>query len=279
MTVGVHMLPKFPKDTTDRNRTSPFAFTGNKFEFRSLGSSDSIADANVVLNTIVAESLRVFADELEQADDFSAALHDLIVRTIHDHKRIIFNGNNYTDEWIMEAESRGLTRLDSTVDALPCYTAEKNIRLFETHKVLSSSELRSRRDIGLDSYAKITAIEANTMIMMTRRQILPSVLRFTGDIASAARSIRDIGSECASGSELVASLTAYTDQLSRDLQKLEGVVSSRPSGEDPLADARYMHDTVLPVMDELRHSADMLESLTERSYWPFPTYDELLFSI
>ena len=279
MTVGVHMLPKFPKDTTDRNRTSPFAFTGNKFEFRSLGSSDSISDANVVLNTIVAESLRLFADELEQAEDFRSALHDLIVRTIHDHKRIIFNGNNYTDEWIAEAENRGLIRLDSTVDALPCYTAEKNIRLFETHKVLSASELRSRRDIGLDSYAKLTAIEANTMIMMTRRQILPAVLRFSGDIASAAKNIREIGGECASGSELVAALTGTTDQLSRDLRHLESVIADRPGGDDPLTSARYMHDIVLPAMANLRKSADILETMTDRSYWPFPTYDELLFSV
>ena len=279
MTIGVHMLPKFPKDTTDRNRTSPFAFTGNKFEFRSLGSSDSISDANVVLNTIVAESLRQFADELENAADFRSALHDLIVRTIHDHKRVIFNGNNYTDEWLKEAEKRGLARLDSAVDALPCYTAEKNIRLFETHKVLSESELRSRRDIGLDSYAKIIAIEANTMIMMARRQILPAVLRFTGDMAAASRSIREIGAECASGPELVSTLSATVDQLSSDLLRLETVIRERPAGDDPLADARYMHDTVLPAMADLRKSADTLETLTDRSYWPFPTYDELLFSI
>ncbi len=279
MTIGVHVLPKFPKDTTDRNRTSPFAFTGNKFEFRSLGSSDSISDANVVLNTIVAESLRQFADELENAADFRSALHDLIVRTIHDHKRIIFNGNNYTDEWVEEAEKRGLARLDSSVDALPCYTAEKNIRLFETHKVLSESELRSRRDIGLDSYAKIIMIEAKTMIMMTRRQILPAVLRFTGDIAAASRNIREIGADLASGSELVSTLCSTTDQLNRDLTMLESAVSVFPAGDDLLAAARYMHDTVLPAMADLRASADALEQLTERSYWPFPTYNELLFSI
>lgn len=279
MTIGVHMLPKFPKDTTDRNRTSPFAFTGNKFEFRSLGSSDSISDANVVLNTIVAESLRQFADELENAPDFRSALHDLIVRTIHDHKRIIFNGNNYTDEWLKEAEKRGLARLDSAVDALPCYTDEKNIRLFAVHKVLSETELRSRRDIGLDSYAKIIAIEANTMIMMARRQILPAVLRFTGDIAAASRNIREAGAVCSSGPELVSSLSATADQLNIDLQKLETVVSRRPDGEDPLSAARYMHDVVLPAMADLRKSADRLETMTDRSYWPFPTYDELLFSI
>ena len=279
MTIGVHVLPKFPKDTTDRNRTSPFAFTGNKFEFRSLGSSASISDANVVLNTIVAESLRQFADELENATDFRSALHDLIVRTIHDHKRIIFNGNNYTDEWVKEAEKRGLYRLDSSVDALPCYTAEKNIRLFETHKVLSESELRSRRDIGLDSYAKIIGIEAKTMIMMTRRQILPAVLRFTGDIASASRNIREIGADCESGSELVSALCVNTDKLSRHLTRLESVLKGSPDETDLLVLARYMHDEVLPAMDDLRSSADVLEQLTERSYWPFPTYDELLFSL
>ena len=279
MTVGVHALPKFPRDTTDRNRTSPFAFTGNKFEFRSLGSSDSISDANVVLNTIVAESLRQFADELENAGDFRTALHDLIVRTIHDHKRIIFNGNNYTDEWLSEAARRGLARLDSTVDALPCYTAPKNIRLFETHKVLSESELRSRRDIGLDSYVKIIAIEANTMIMMTRRQILPAVLRYTGDIAAAAGNIRNIGAVCSSSGELVDSLCRSADRLSHDLNRLESTLQNRPAGDNPLEDARYMHDMVLPVMADLRRSADTLETLTERSYWPFPTYDELLFSI
>jgi len=279
MTIGVHMLPKFPKDTTDRNRTSPFAFTGNKFEFRSLGSSASISAANVVLNTIVAESLRQFADELEQAEDFRSSLHDLIVRTIHEHKRIIFNGNNYTEEWVKEAESRGLCRLDSTVDALPCYTAEKNIRLFETHKVLSESELRSRRDIGLDSYAKLTAIEARTMIMMARRQILPAVIRFTGDIASASRSIRDAGGDFASGSELLNTLCGTTDQLSSDLQLLEVKLAAVPDDDNPLAAARYMHDEIMPAMENLRRSADALEQLTDRSYWPFPTYDELLFSV
>ncbi len=279
MTIGVHVLPKFPKDTTDRNRTSPFAFTGNKFEFRSLGSSASISDANVVLNTIVAESLRLFADELEQAEDFRSALHDLIVRTIHDHKRIIFNGNNYTEDWVREAEARGLIRLDSTVNALPCYTAEKNIRLFETHKVLSESELRSRRDIGLDAYAKLTAIEARTMIMMTRRQILPAVIRFTGDIASASRNIREAGGDFASGSELLAALCSTTDQLSRDLQQLETKLASVPEEENPQAEARFMHDSVLPAMENLRKSADTLEQLTDRTYWPFPTYDDLLFSV
>ncbi len=279
MTIGVHMLPKFPKDTTDRNRTSPFAFTGNKFEFRSLGSSDSISDANVVLNTIVAESLRQFADELEQATDFRSALHDLIVNNIHNHKRIIFNGNNYTDEWIQEAEKRGLKKLNSAVDALPCYTDDKNIRLFEIHKVLSESELRSRRDIGLDSYAKIISIEARTMIMMTRRQILPAVLRFTGDMAASVEHIRNIGEQSPGGSELVSALCTETSSLNLYLGKLEAVIKAFPADDEPLTAARYAHDVILPAMDDLRRPADSLEQLTDRSYWPFPTYDELLFGI
>ena len=279
MTIGVHMLPKFPRDTTDRNRTSPFAFTGNKFEFRSLGSSASISDANVVLNTIVAESLRLFADELEQAQDFRSALHDLIVRTIHNHKRVIFNGNNYTDDWLREAERRGLTRLDTAVDALPCYTEEKNVRLFETHRVLSATELRSRRDIGLDSYAKFTAIEARTMIMMTRRQILPAVIRFAGDMAAASGHIRNTGVEFSSGEELLSGLCSATDVLSRDLQTLEDVLAKAPDATDALAEARYMRDVVLPAMSDLRRTADQLEQLTDRSYWPFPTYDQLLFGL
>ena len=165
------------------------------------------------------------------------------------------------------------------MDALPCYTAEKNIRLFETHKVLSESELRSRRDIGLDSYAKLTAIEARTMIMMARRQILPAVIRFTGDIATASRSIRDAGGDFASGSELLNTLCSTTDQLSSDLQLLEVKLAAVPDGDDPLAAARYMHDEIMPAMDNLRRSADALELYTDRSYWPFPTYDELLFSV
>ncbi len=279
MTIGVHMLPKFPKDTTDRNRTSPFAFTGNKFEFRSLGSSASISDANVVLNTIVAESLRVFADELEQAPDFGSALHDLIVRTIREHKRIIFNGNNYADEWRTEAARRGLLCLNSTVDALPCYTAEKNIRLFETHHVLSAAELRSRRDIGLDSYAKIINIEAETMVMMTRRQILPAALRYAGSLSGTLDSVRRAGSSLSSGPALLDELCMETDALAKALRLLESGINNKPASDDPAVFAAYMHDTILPMMSVLRSSADHLERITDKSFWPFPTYDELLFSV
>ena len=279
MTIGVHMLPKFPKDTTDRNRTSPFAFTGNKFEFRMLGSSASISTANVVLNTIVAESLRQFADELEAAENFREALHDLIVRNIREHRRIIFNGNNYAPEWIAEAEKRGLLRLDSTVDALPCYTAEKNIKLFGIHKVLSESELRSRRDIGLDAYAKMRAIEARTMLMMARREILPAVLRFAGDTAEAASNLTRIGRAGKAALKLAETLDLDCDRLSDAVDALASAMEGVPGEGDPLAAARYMRDTVEPRMRALRQAADDLEKITDRKAWPFPTYDELLFNV
>ncbi len=279
LTVGVHALPKFPRDTTDRNRTSPFAFTGNKFEFRSLGSSASIADSNVVLNTIVAESLRQFADELEKADDFRSALHELIVRTIREHKRIIFNGNNYSKDWVDEAARRGLLSLPSTVEALPCYTAEKNVRLFETHKVLSASELRSRREIGLDSYAKMIKIEAETMLMMGRRQILPAVMKYAGSLASSLNSLKEAGASVMNGPSLLSDLCEGIDQLKDNMDALAEILNNKPDPESPDLSARYMHDQVLPAMVSLRYCADQLERITDRSCWPFPTYDELLFSV
>ena len=279
MTVGVHALPKFPRDTTDRNRTSPFAFTGNKFEFRSLGSSASVSDANVVLNTIVAESLRQFADELEKAEDFRGALHNLIIRNIREHKRIIFNGNNYSDEWVEEAKRRGLLSLPSTVDALPCYTDEKNVRLFETHRVLSESELRSRRDIGLDSYAKMINIEAETMLMMARRQILPAVVKYAGTLSAALAGVKSAGGTIMNGPALLTDLCEEIDRLKDSVDTLSDTLEKKPAAEAPVVSARYMHDQVLPAMAVLRSSADRLEQITDRSCWPFPTYDELLFSI
>ena len=279
MAIGVQVLPKIPKDTTDRNRTSPFAFTGNKFEFRSLGSAASISDANVVLNTIVAESLRLFADELEKAPDFRLALHELIVREIRQHRRILFNGNNYADEWVQEAARRGLSRLESTVDALPCYTAAKNITLFETHRVLSAAELRSRRDIGLDAYAKILNIEAETMLMMVRRQILPAVIRYSGELSSSLLKAKEAGCPMPVCSGLLRSLNSQTEDLLRASETLGQILSSRLSDSDPLAAAAYMHDRILPAMREVRRCADALEVMTDQDIWPFPTYDRLLFSI
>ena len=245
----------------------------------SLNSVRSVSDANVVLNTIVAESLRQFADELEKADDFRGKLHDLIVREIHEHKRIIFNGNNYSDEWVKEAEKRGLLSLASTVDALPCYTSEKNIRLFEMHKVLSGSELRSRRDIGLDSYAKMINIEAETMIMMSRRQILPAVLKYTGSVSASLVSVNDAGASLNCASDLLKELCTETDHLKERTDMLADAIAARPAGDLPESAAAYMHDTVLPAMAAVRESADHLERITDRECWPFPTYDELLFSI
>ncbi len=279
MTIGVHMLPRFPRDTTDRNRTSPFAFTGNKFEFRSVGSSDSIADANVVINTIVAESLRQFADELETAPDFRAALHDLIVKTYRDHKRIIFNGNNYTEEWLREAERRGLPRLNTAVDALPCYTKEKNIRLFETHKVLSASELRSRMDIGLDSYAKITNIEAETMLMMARRQMIPAVLRYTGEVAAALNQIKAAGIQVSGEAEQLPRLCGEYEKLCRAVSVLDEILRRKPDAAGLPVLSRYMLEKAVPAMNRLRECADVLETITDRNIWPFPTYDQLLFSV
>ena len=281
MTVGVHMLPKFPRDTTDRNRTSPFAFTGNKFEFRSVGSSHSISDANVVLNTIVAESLRQFADELENALDFKLTLHELIVRTIREHKRIIFNGNNYSADWRVEAEKRGLVNLVSTVDALPCYTSEKNVALFATHKVLSEAELRSRRDIGLDAYMKMTLIEARTMLMMASRQIRPAVLRYRNEVAASILSVRGVLPDAdQSGTlDLLSRLTAETEQLSKAISALEKTVASVPETDCVREKAAWAHDELMPRMADLRKAADALEALTDKAAWPFPTYDELLFQI
>ena len=281
MTIGVHMMPKFTRDTTDRNRTSPFAFTGNKFEFRSVGSSHSISDANVVLNTIVAESLRQFADELENALDFKLAIHDLIARTIREHKRIIFNGNNYSAEWRTEAEERGLTILNTTVDALPCYMLEKNIRLFETHKVLSATELRSRRDIGLDNYAKIITIEARTMLMMAKRQILPAVLGYCDEVASSAVSVRTAlpGAKLDRITNLLSKLNNGCDDLSAKIDILDNILIGKPETDDTLILASYARDSILPAMDELRAAADLLETMTDKNKWPFPTYDDLLFQI
>ena len=279
MTIGVHVLPKFPKDTTDRNRTSPFAFTGNKFEFRSLGSSASVSDANVVINTIVAESLRQFADELEHSSDFRSSLHDLIVRNIHEHKRIIFNGNNYSEEWAKEAEKRGLVSLPSTVEALPCYTADKNVKLFETHKVLSLSELRSRRDIGLDSYAKMINIEAETMLMMSRRQILPAVLEYASSLSCTCSGLADSGHPLRCGSSMLTELCGEIDKLNDCIETLTDALNHKPDADSPVAFASYMRKKVLPAMSALRASADHLERITDRKRWPFPTYDELLFSI
>ena len=280
MAVGVHVLPKFPRDTADRNRTSPFAFTGNKFEFRSVGASMSIADANIVLNTIVAESLRQFADELEGADCFQETLQKLIVRTIRAHKRIIFNGNNYAPSWVEEAGKRGLLNLACTVDALPCLLNPKNLQLFARHKVFSESEMRSRYEIGLENYVKVLNIEAETALSMARGQILPACRRYAGQLARDAADVAKLAGDNAVVTErqLLYRLTEGIAQLARCIDALaDALASERPA--DPLAAARYEADKVLPAMKEVRRAADTLEPLVDRTFWPFPTYSDLLFSL
>ncbi|MBQ8159608.1 MAG: glutamine synthetase III [Clostridia bacterium] len=278
MTVGVHALPKFPRDNTDRNRTSPFAFTGNKFEFRSLGSSASISDCNTVLNTIVAESLSIYADELEGAKDFQAALHDLIVREIKEHKRIIFNGNGYSQAWVEEARQRGLHNLPSTVDALPSLLDEKNIRLYEKHKIFSSAELHARYEIELEAYNKVLHIEADTMLTMARREIMPSVMRFAGSLAEGAGKIKAYAPSltCTPQEKLLKKVTELLQEMDSAVDTLQQLISHVPAST-VLEQSRYLHDQVIPAMSAVRAPADRLEEICDRSAWPFPTYADLLF--
>ena len=281
LTIGVHVLPKFPKDNTDRNRTSPFAFTGNKFEFRSLGSSASISEANVVLNTAVAESLRQFADELESAADFKATLHDLIVREIKAHKRIIFNGNGYAPAWVDEAEKRGLLNLRTTVDALPQMVEPKNIKLFVDHKVYSEAEIRSRYEIKLEEYSKVINIEAETALMMARREILPAVMKFTGDVAAQAGAVKAVSPALTTAPEekLLTTLTTGASALSDRIDALQDAIVATNHNADALAIATYERDVVIPAMNDVRAVADELETVVGKAYWPFPTYADLLFNV
>ena len=279
LAIGVHVLPKFPKDNTDRNRTSPFAFTGNKFEFRSLGSSASISETNTVINTIVAESLRQFADELESAQDFKATLHDLIVREIKAHKRIIFNGNGYSDAWVAEAEKRGLLNLHSTVDALPYMISDKNIKLFTSHKVFSETEIRSRYEIKLEEYVKVLNIEAETALTMAQREILPAVMHYTGDMAKRAADIKALALPTRAEDSLLPKLCADTDALYERIEALKTAITSADHDADALTAARYEHDVVIPAMNEVRAVADELETLVDERDWPFPISADLLFRV
>ena len=279
--VGVHVLPKFPKDTTDRNRTSPFAFTGNKFEFRMLGSAQSISGPNVVLNTAVAESLRQYADILEGADNFEASLHDLIQDVIRKHKRIIFNGNGYDDAWLREAERRGLLNMKSTPDCVPCYLDEKNIRLFTTHKVYSETEIRARYEIKLDGYSKVIHIEALTMLDMVWKDILPAVSAYAktlSDTVAAKRTVSD-SIDCSFETDLVRQISGLTASAVAKTRVLEDAVMEVKNAGDTLDQARSYRDTVFAAMNELRIVVDELETLTAASYWPYPSYGDLLFSV
>ena len=282
MKLGVDVLPRFIRDTTDRNRTSPFAFTGNKFEFRMLGSSNSIACANIMLNAAVAESLKLYADELEKAEDFNTALHELIKRTIKAHKRIIFNGNGYDDAWITEAtEKRGLLNLRTTPDAIPEILKKKNVDMLTSHKVFSEAELHSRYEIMLENYCKTVCIEAQTMSDMARKQILPAVEHYAADVADAAASKKTLDAEisCCYEKKLVKKLAALIDSIDSRTDALDGVIAKLKTLSDVTEEANYIRDEMISRMTELRAAADEAEVMTAESYWPFPTYGDLLFGV
>ena len=281
MVIGQTGLPAFPKHTTDRNRTSPFAFTGDKFEFRMVGSSMSIAHANVVINTTVAESLRLFADELEAADDFYSTLNSLLKKTITKHKRIIFNGNAYGDEWVIEAQKRGLANLITTPEALVYIVDDKNIELYEKHKVFMPEELRARLEISLERYNKLCNIEAVTLFKMVKKSILGVVSQYTYELSRNASAILDFapGSECVYETETVHRLTVLSSELYKKVLKLGDEINTNTILTDALEKAVYIKNNILPLMDNIREICDELEIMVPRSKWPFPTYGDLLFSV
>ena len=281
MKIGVHVLPRFPKDTTDRNRTSPFAFTGNKFEFRMLGSSASVSGANIVLNTAVAESLKQFADELEGKENFNEALHDLIKRVINDHKRIIFNGNGYDDAWISEAEKRGLLNLKTTPDCLPYYISEKNEKLFTEHKVLSPSELNARYEIKLETYSKILNIEALTMVDMVNKDILPAISAFIRTLSKGVNEKKAAvaTADCKYEEKTISRLSTLSSVIYDRCCTLDNALIGAMDSDDALKTAMYYKDVVFNAMNELRISVDEAEVITDRKYWPYPSYGDLLFSV
>ncbi len=279
--LGVDVLPKFRRDTTDRNRTSPFAFTGNKFEFRMVGSSDSIACANIMLNTAVAESLRVYADRLEGAEDFESALQAMIRKTIQDHKRIIFNGNGYEEAWIREAEKRGLSNCRTTPDCVARLLDGKNVELLTSHKVFTRAELESRYEVTLENYCKTIIIEANTMVDMARTEIVPAVEACVLDTARAAAAKKELvpGCSCEYETGLVKRLSVLVDQIAARTAELEETVLALSAIGDIGAEAAAIRDKVLPKMGELRLPCDQAETITAKKYWPFPTYGDLLFGV
>ena len=282
MKLGVHVLPKFTRDTTDRNRTSPFAFTGNKFEFRMLGSSNSIACANIMLNAAVAESLKIYADRLENVDDFETALHDMIKKTIKDHKRIIFNGNGYDDAWIKEAtEERGLLNLRTTPDAMPAMIADKNVKMLTAHKIFSPAELHSRYEILLENYSKTVNIEALTMVDMARKEILPAVEGYTKSLAEtlAAKKVAVAGLPCKYETATITKLSELSDEIADATADLDSEIAKFQAIEDVTEAANDIRDVILGKMDALRAVCDEAETITAKEFWPFPTYSDLLFSV
>ena len=281
MKLGVHILPRFSRDSTDRNRTSPFAFTGNKFEFRSLGSAQSISGPNVILNTAIADTLMKMADELEAAEDVTPAVDALIRKTLSAHMRIIFNGNGYDQAWVEEAKRRGLLNLPTTVDALPYYVDPKNVALFERQKVFTREEVESRYEIKMETYIKVIDIEAMSMIDISRHLILPAAIAYAKDVASAINVKKSVAPELEPEAEkaLLSSLNAQTNTLYQATEKLESVLKGCDAGADMLARARYTRDQVIAAMNEVRAAGDALEGIVGKSYWPMPTYQDLLMSV
>ena len=280
--LGVDVLPKFNRDTTDRNRTSPFAFTGNKFEFRMLGSSNSIACANIMLNAAVAESLKIYADRLEGVADFETALHEMIKKTIKDHKRIIFNGNGYDEAWIKEAtEQRGLYNYRTTPDCIPHVLDKKNVDMLVGHKVFTEAELKSRCEIQLENYCKTVVIEANTMVSMAKTLIAPAVEAYAADVAKAVAAKRsvDAGLPCKYESKLIKNLSALTDRIAGCTEELEEALQELHAAKDVNEEANAIRENVLEKMNALRVACDEAELLTAKKYWPFPTYSDLLFGV
>ena len=283
MDIGAKVLPHFVKDNTDRNRTSPFAFTGNKFEFRMLGSEASVANPNIILNTAVAECVHQFAEQLKDVpeDKMEDAIHELIKKTIIDHKRVIFNGNGYTDEWIEEATKRGLFNLKSTPDALPQWIADKNIELFTKYHIFTKEEIESRYEIWLEAYSKILNIESNTMVEMVQKDFLPSVFAYIDKVAATAVAKKSVVSDVSTASEgkLIKELSQLADEISTGLETLKADTAKALATEDPLANAKAYQTVVLSDMDELRKSVDAAETLIPDALLPYPTYDKLLFSV
>lgn len=279
MNIGVDVLPRIPKDTTDRNRTSPFAFTGNKFEFRMLGSAFSIADPNMILNTIVADELMAFANELERAKNFTGTLNVLIRDTIRDHKRVIFNGNNYSSEWVAEAERRGLTNWKSSADALPHLADEKNVALFSRHGIFTRGEVESRQDILLGNYTKIIHIEALTMLDMVRRDLLPAIFEYSASLASGVLTKQQLGMPCDAEREICAKLSRLSSGIYTCAARLDDALLGASNRENATATCAYYHETVFAAMQELRTLVDETEPLMSGKAWPYPSYGELLFSI
>ena len=282
MKLGVDVLPKFNRDTTDRNRTSPFAFTGNKFEFRMLGSSNSIACANIMLNSAVAESLKIYADRLENAENFEDVLHEMIRKTIKDHKRVIFNGNGYDDTWIKEAvEKRGLLNYRTTPDCMPHLLDEKNVRMLTSHKVFSEAELKSRCEIMLENYCKTVRIEAKTMIDMAKTEIAPAVSAYVLELANTAAAKKAVDDSISRSyeTELMKKLVRLEDLIAAKTDELEEAVMKLQDAEDVTAESYMIRDAVLGKMGELRAACDEAETMTAKKYWPFPTYGDLLFGV